>query len=135
METENDFTTVDQIDATPALDATYVTTLSSEVQSALLLGLLNGTLRVKDGVIVENEPRTTGPRGELPRVAARREQARVAIYEAVANGPFTVNDLVTATGLTYYDIQYVARREQVAGRLIETKAGRKSTFALPGSEE
>lgn len=116
------------------LDMATVSTMTLEAQSGLLLSVLAGTYRVKDGALVLNETRPSGPRGELAHVAARREEARVAIYEAVSKGPFTVNDLVNTSGLTYYDIQYVARREQIAGRLVETKAGRKSTFALPGQE-
>lgn len=75
--------------------------------------------------------KSAGPRGPLPHVAARREHVRGLLHAAAIVGPVTINEIVEANGVHYYDVLWVAREEVEAGRLAESKKGRKSTFVLP----
>ena len=75
-----------------------------------------------------------GPRGPTARVAPRLEIARTALFAAVAEGPTTAKALLDATasqGVRYTDILLVARQAMEAGDIVETKRGRKNSWALP----
>jgi hypothetical protein len=79
-------------------------------------------------------PKKGGPRGPTARVAPRLEIARAALFAAVAEGPTTAKALLEATssqGVRYTDILLVARQAMEAGDIVETKRGRKNSWALP----
>ena len=108
-----------------------VNTLPLEALQATLLGLLDGSLKVKDGMVVAFEKAQTGPRGPTAKVQPRLEACR-AMFLELAGRPegITAKELLTAGGqaFVYTDILLVARNLMEAGTIQENRKGRKATW-------
>ena len=113
------------------INAANLSSLSLESLQATLAGLLEGTLKVKDGALVV--PETPGPRGPTAKVQPRLEACRADLIRMAG-----LPDGVTAKALldqagdrfVYTDILLVARNLIEAGTIQESRKGRKATWVL-----
>jgi hypothetical protein len=128
MENENDFSSIDEVTTAQAdTDDAPPSRKRAKVEDATPVEDCEGDATP----IVVITRKASGPRGPLPHVAERRNHVRGLIQAAALLGPVTINEIVSAHGVHYYDVLWVAREEVEAGRLVESKKGRKSTFVLP----
>jgi hypothetical protein len=115
------------------INAANLSSLSLEALQATLAGLLEGTLKVKDGAIVAFEKVPTGPRGPTAKVQPRLEACRTALL-SMAGGPegVTAKSLLEASGgaFVYTDILLVAKELLASGAIQEARKGRKATWIL-----
>jgi hypothetical protein len=112
------------IDNIAALDLTAA--------QALLIEVLEGKVKSKDGVLVTVEPKERKPRGQMARVVSRLESARETLLTLVAQGPTTVGAVLkVCNDAKYGDILFVARQEMEKGTIVETKYGRTNVWSVP----
>jgi hypothetical protein len=121
----------------PIMDTITTATLSTLTLEALqttLTGLLEGTLKVKDGTIVPFEKVPTGPRGPTAKVLPRQAACK-ALLLTMAGGPegVTAKALLEASNgdFVYTDILLVAKELMASGAIQESRKGRKATWVLP----
>jgi hypothetical protein len=110
-----------------------VNTLPLEALQATLLGLLDGSLKVKDGMVVAFEKAQTGPRGPTAKVQPRLEACQADLIRmAGLEGGVTAKALLDQAGdrFVYTDILLVARNLIEAGTIQENRKGRKATWNL-----
>jgi hypothetical protein len=110
-----------------------VNTLPLEALQATLLGLLDGSLKVKDGMVVAFEKAQTGPRGPTAKVQPRLEACQADLIRmAGLEGGVTAKALLDQAGdrFVYTDILLVARNLIEAGTIQESRKGRKATWVL-----
>ena len=110
-----------------------VNTLPLEALQATLLGLLDGSLKVKDGMVVAFEKAQTGPRGPTAKVQPRLEACQALLVQmAGVEGGVTAKALLEAGNgaFVYTDILLVARNLLEAGTIQENRKGRKATWNL-----
>lgn len=108
----------------------------------LALVELGSMVTVKDdGIILAPEPtepvvespKAPTVRGPTAKVAPRLQVAREALMSLAALGTTAKDVLAAAEGrFVYTDVLLVAREALAAGEIIETKKGRKCSWALPG---
>jgi len=114
-----------------AINLSSVSTLSLEDLQATLTGLLDGSLKVKDGAIVAFEKVPAGPRGPTAKVQPRLEACRTA-FLSMAGQPegVTAKALLEASGgaFVYTDILLVAKELLASGAIQEARKGRKATW-------
>jgi hypothetical protein len=116
-----------------AITLSTVNTLPLEALQATLLGLLDGSLKVKDGMVVAFEKAQTGPRGPTAKVQPRLEACQALLVQmAGVEGGVTAKALLEAGNgaFVYTDILLVARNLLEAGTIQENRKGRKATWNL-----
>jgi hypothetical protein len=112
-----------------AINAESVATMSLEALQAVILSVLAGDLKVKDGVLVA--PLPSGPRGPTAKVAPRLEACKALMVQMASSG-VTAKELLEAGGgqFLYTDVLLVARNLLEAGVITENRHGRKATWNL-----
>ena len=116
-----------------AINLSSVSSLSLEALQATLTGLLDGSLKVKDGMVVAFEKAQTGPRGPTAKVQPRLEACQALLVQmAGVEGGVTAKALLEAGNgaFVYTDILLVARNLLEAGTIQENRKGRKATWNL-----
>jgi len=108
-----------------------VATLSHEACQALLVDILSGKLKVKDGGLFPVTP--VGPRGPTAKVQPRIEACRADLIRmAGLEGGVTAKALLDQAGdrFVYTDILLVAKELLASGTIQESRKGRKATWVL-----
>ncbi len=116
-----------------AITTATLSTLSLEALQTTLTGLLEGTLKVKDGTIVAFEKAPTGPRGPTAKVLPRQAACRdLLLAMAVGAEGVTAKALLEAGGgaFVYTDILLVAKELLASGAIQESRKGRKATWVV-----
>jgi hypothetical protein len=116
-----------------AISTANVLSLPLEALQAALLGVLDGSLKAKDGHLVAFEKAPSGPRGPTAKTQPRVEACK-AMFLEMAGRPegVTAKELLTAGGqaFVYTDILLVARNLTEAGLIQESRKGRKATWTM-----
>jgi hypothetical protein len=116
------------------MDTTTLLSLPLEVLQEVVVKVLSGELKVKDGVLVA--PLPAGPRGPTAKVAPRLEACN-ASFLSLAGRPegVTAKELLESSNgqFLYTDILLVARNLMEAGTIQEVRKGRKATWNLTTS--
>jgi len=116
-----------------AINAANVLSLPLEALQAALLGVLDGSLKAKDGHLVAFEKAPSGPRGPTAKVQPRLEACQ-ALFLEMAGGPegVTAKALLEAGNgaFVYTDILLLARNLTESGLIQESRKGRKATWNL-----
>jgi len=114
-----------------AINAANVLSLPLEALQAALLGVLDGSLKAKDGHLVAFEKAPSGPRGPTAKVQPRLEACQ-ALFLEMAGGPegVTAKALLEAGNgaFVYTDILLLARNLTESGLIQESRKGRKATW-------
>jgi hypothetical protein len=120
-----------------AINAANVLSLPLEALQAALLGVLDGSLKAKDGHLVAFEKAPSGPRGPTAKVQPRLEACQ-ALFLEMAGGPegVTAKALLEAGNgaFVYTDILLLARNLTESGLIQESRKGRKATWNLTTGE-
>ena len=117
------------------LDILNVETLLAlpiEGLQAVILQVLDGSLKAKEGILVPSE-KVGGPRGPTAKVAPRLEACRSAFIEMAGRSEgVTAKDLLGVAGdrFVYTDVLLVARNLTSEGLISETRKGRKATWHI-----
>jgi len=120
-----------------AINAANVLSLPLEALQAALLGVLDGSLKAKDGHLVAFEKAPSGPRGPTAKVQPRLEACQ-ALFLEMAGGPegVTAKALLEAGNgaFVYTDVLLLARNLTESGLIQESRKGRKATWNLTTGE-
>jgi len=146
MESNIPATLIDHLNYETPVTVNALAKVAGLSQTALTLQLveLGGWVGVKDGGLVrlpEPEPVSVtkapvGPRGPTAKVAPRLEACRETLLGLIEAGPVTAIDLlkVAEDRFIYTDILLVARTLLADGAIVETRKGRKASWAKPSEE-
>ena len=146
MESNIPATLIDHLNYETPVTVNALAKVAGLSQTALTLQLveLGGRVGVKDGGLVrlpEPEPVSVikapvGPRGPTAKVAPRLEACRETLLGLIEAGPVTAIDLlkVAEDRFIYTDILLVARTLLADGAIVETRKGRKASWAKPSEE-
>jgi hypothetical protein len=146
MESNIPATLIDHLNYETPVTVNALAKVAGLSQTALTLQLveLGGRVGVKDGGLVrlpEPEPVSVtkapvGPRGPTAKVAPRLEACRETLLGLIEASPVTAIDLlkVAEDRFIYTDILLVARTLLADGAIVETRKGRKASWAKPSEE-
>jgi len=112
-----------------------VPSMNLETCQALLIDILSGKVKVKDGGVFPATP--AGPRGPTAKVQPRLEACQ-ALFLEMAGGPegVTAKALLEAGNgaFVYTDVLLLARNLTESGLIQESRKGRKATWNLTTGE-
>ena len=115
-----------------AIDTNAISNMNLIECQALLAKVLNGELKVKDGVLTAPTPQ--GPRGPTAKVLPRQAACKETLLR-MAGGPegVTAKALLEASNgeFVYTDILLVAKELMASGAIQESRKGRKATWIIP----
>ena len=108
-----------------------VPSMNLETCQALLIDILSGKLKVRDGGVFPATP--AGPRGPTAKVQPRIAACK-ALLLSMAGGPegVTAKALLEASNgdFVYTDILLVAKELMASGAIQESRKGRKATWVV-----
>ena len=116
-----------------AINAANVLSLPLEALQAALLGVLDGSLKAKDGHLVAFEKAPSGPRGPTAKTQPRVEACMAMFLEMAGRSEgVTAKELLTAGGeaFVYTDILLVARNLTEAGLIQDPDMPGNARLAL-----